>query len=145
MHLDVALLPRRLFKRLPLGHGAAHHVNVLLSVALITLIFLSERAFRFVESLPHWCLVEGLLGVPCPGCNISGSLSLIAHGAFASSLRLHPCGVLLVGVVAVQSAARVAVLLRLAPECSANGLIKTLGESFILALLLCWLFRLVGN
>ena len=145
MHLDVTLLPSRLLRRLPIGRGAEHHVNVLLSLALIGVVFGNGWALGLVESLPHRCLSEFLLGIPCPGCDMTGSLSLIAHGSLASSLRLQPCGLLLVSVVAFQSATRIALLLRWVREDAGTRFIRSLGNAFVVVLLAWWFHRLVGN
>jgi hypothetical protein len=144
MHLDVALLPPRLLRRLPIGGSAEHHVNVLLSLSLIVVVFLNGWALGLLESLPHGCLSEYMLGIPCPGCDMTGSLSLIAQGSVASSLRLQPCGLLLVAVVAVQSATRFTLLLRWVREDAAIGFIKLLGNAFVVVLLAWWFHRLVG-
>lgn len=37
---------------------------------------------------------SGLLGTPCAGCGLTRSLSLAARAEFASSLALHPFGIL---------------------------------------------------
>jgi hypothetical protein len=142
MHLDVALLPKSLVRHLPVRPGLEHHANVLLSTALIVLVVLNGRLLTAVESLPHWCLFKTALGIPCPGCGMTRSLSFLANGAVVSSWQLQPCGVLLAAVVLLQSITRVALLLGWATEKAANELIRNLGNWFIVALLMWWLFKL---
>jgi hypothetical protein len=42
--------------------------------------------------LPALCPLKALTGVPCPGCGMTRSLVLSAHGQWAAALWYHPLG-----------------------------------------------------
>lgn len=142
-HMDIRLLPGVLFERLHLRADAQHHLNVLLSVVAVATAFVVGDVLGVARSLPHVCLVEHLLSIPCPGCGMTRSLALIARGDVKASLTVHPCGVLLVAGIAVQSITRVVRLARSVPEFLADGLIRTLNHGMLAALIAVWAFRVI--
>jgi hypothetical protein len=144
-HVDVALLPDRVLRRLRPPGGLEHHVNVLLSLALVAMIFLTGWGLRLAENLPHWCLFERLLGVQCPGCGITRSLAYIASSDIDASLRIQPCGALLVMVLVGQAFARGALLLGWIDRKSGAIVIRRAGDGFVVSLVAWWLYRLAVN
>jgi hypothetical protein len=143
--MDVSLPWPALARRLRPDPDAAHHAKVLVGSCAVAAVFLHASLLRAVTSLPHFCLFERLLGIPCPGCGMTGSLASLANGDLASSLALHPVGVGLVLAVAVQSLARAARLLRWAPAGAPERLIRTLNGGILVALLAVWAQRLLSN
>jgi hypothetical protein len=53
------------------------------------------------DVLPHvtLCLFERVTGRPCPGCGMTRSILRLAQGDLVGSLRMHPLGVVLAGLV----------------------------------------------
>jgi hypothetical protein len=45
-----------------------------------------------VERLPSACSFRRLTGMPCPGCGLTRSWVLTAHGHFRSAVDRHPFG-----------------------------------------------------
>jgi hypothetical protein len=41
------------------------------------------------------CAVKMFLGLDCPGCGITRSLTHLTHGNFRESIRMHPLGIFL--------------------------------------------------
>lgn len=41
------------------------------------------------------CAVKMFLGLDCPGCGITRSLTQLTHGHFRESIRMHPLGIFL--------------------------------------------------
>lgn len=61
----------------------------------------------FGVRLPGTCMSHELFGVDCPGCGLTRSFILIAHGRFAESMRFHRLGILLYSFFLLQAAYRV--------------------------------------
>lgn len=96
----IALLPGRLLSRCRLAGPAQWHVNVLLSHALLLAVILATPSLDLSQALPHVCLCQSLLGLPCPGCGITRSLAAASRGDLANSLAMHPGGIaMLVGLL----------------------------------------------
>lgn len=62
--------------------------------------------------LPPMCLSEALFHVPCPGCGLTRSFILIAHGHPAEAARYHRLGLPLYLFFLGQAAMRLALLCR---------------------------------
>lgn len=140
--MGIALLPPWLLRRLALPSDVRHHLNVLLSLAVLALAFVIVDVPRLLGSVPHVCLFQGLFGVPCPGCGVTRSLSLVARGRFATSMAVQPCGLLLVIIVAVQSATRMARIAGWLTCERAGSMVRLLDRAVVSMLLGFWIFRL---
>ena len=142
--MEIALFPSSLFRQLRAPSDLQHHLNVLLSVTVVAALFLSASLLDLVTSLPHFCLMERGLGLPCPGCGMTGALAAAARGELSQSAALQPCALGLVGVLAVQSAARLALVTRQASVRAAGTLITWLDKGFLVALIVVWVLKLIN-
>ena len=61
--------------------------------------------------LPDTCWSRSWLGLPCPGCGLTRSFVLAAHGAWGQAFALHPPGTLLFVAVLLQAPLRLLSLL----------------------------------
>lgn len=60
-----------------------------------------------VWSLAHWdllphiplCMFQNATGLPCPGCGMTRAMLRLAEGDLLGSLRMHPLGVVLAGML----------------------------------------------
>ncbi len=51
--------------------------------------------------LPESCTAQRLLGADCPGCGLTRSFVLTAHGRFREAMQMHPAGTLAFIVLAM--------------------------------------------
>jgi len=53
------------------------------------------------DVLPHvsLCMFQNLTGRPCPGCGMTRAVLRLAQGDVEGSLRMHPLGIVLVGLL----------------------------------------------
>jgi hypothetical protein len=94
----IALLPGRLVAALVADAERAWSANVLASSALVA------GALALVEpaGLPGTCLAAAVLGVPCPFCGMTRSVSRCLHGDLAGAVALHPVGLVVAAVLLAQ-------------------------------------------
>lgn len=52
--------------------------------------------------LPQACWTRRWLGFNCPGCGLTRSFVLAAHGHFGQAFQMHPIGALMFGFVVIQ-------------------------------------------
>ncbi|UUO06548.1 DUF2752 domain-containing protein [Blastopirellula sp. J2-11] len=96
--------------------------GVMLGMALLVLIAALALSFQSGEkvylpllgaALPPSCAMKLYYGIDCPGCGLTRSFILLAHGDLPGSLAYNPSGVLLFGVVLFQIPYRLAQLWRI--------------------------------
>lgn len=70
----------------------------------------SPTLFGF--NLPSMCPCREIFGVNCPGCGLTRSFVLLAHGHIGESLRYHRLGIVLYGVFGWQAIFRICCIAR---------------------------------
>lgn len=71
-----------------------HELNVLLSSIGIIVVFISLRGelIELLNSLPHFCLIDKLIQMPCPFCGTTRSLAELSQWNLAGAMELNPTG-----------------------------------------------------
>ena len=85
----------------------------------VRLVALAAAPFA-VWSLAHWdvlphlplCMFQNLTGLPCPGCGMTRSVLRLSQGDLLGSLRMHPLGIVLAGLLLASLAGTVVGLAR---------------------------------
>jgi hypothetical protein len=68
---------------------------IMWSIALLYLTFINPYELNHFS----FCLFN-IIGIDfCPGCGIGRSISMIYHGDFLGSLKMHPLGIFALGVI----------------------------------------------
>jgi len=135
--MEIRLCPRYVLNRLPVPPDRLDHLDVLLSAAFVLL------AAPFLSYIPHVCLAQWLLRIPCPGCGITHSLFALAHLDFRQAWHWNPAGIALAIFLALQLLARSFALLKPAVG-AAVARASRVTERFVLgSLLIVWFTRLI--
>ncbi len=73
-----------------------HHLELLMWIgALVSLIFVNPY-----ETDHFTFCIFNQMGIDfCPGCGIGRSITMIYHGNFADSFRMHPLGIFALAVI----------------------------------------------
>ncbi|MFT3784536.1 MAG: DUF2752 domain-containing protein [Tepidisphaeraceae bacterium] len=99
-------------------HGKVYHVIILIiglaviGAALLAHVEADHRHIRFAgKTLPEMCVSRRFFGVECPGCGLTRSMTMLAHGYVRESIAMHRLGWLVALFIAGQIPYRVAALL----------------------------------
>ena len=96
-----------------------------------------------LAGIPSICPFKNVTGIPCPGCGLTRSVVLFAHGDWSHSIAFHPLGpiiylcfwlVLIMGVF----------WLRRKPPAISQRWLLIGGSTFAASLLILWIVRLSG-
>ena len=139
--MEPALFPVWLTKRLPGSFVVSRNINVLASCSLITLVLISGLASR-IAAIPHFCLLQRVLGVPCPGCGISRSLLAAAHGHFSAAWNFNPAGIVFWFFLVYEIAARILIVWRDSLAVVLQYTFTGWENILIVSLWLVWFWRL---
>src|SRR5689334_11181909 len=91
--MNIALFPEWLFTWTAISRDQARWLNLFCSGVLV--IVVTALALDRVEGIPHFCLFQKVLGIPCPGCGILHSLNAAFHGSFHRAWTANPAGLAL--------------------------------------------------
>lgn len=120
----------------------AIHLNIILSAALIATFFGFSPILKLLTDLPHYCLFEHFLGIPCPGCDITLALAQIAHLQIAKSISTNASGIALVFTTTFQIGVCFSALARFLTFFTAQRLLALTTRAFFVFLMFHWLIKL---
>ena len=137
--MEVALIPQFILRKLSHDADRRTHLNILISTLLILLLA------NFIRHIPHFCLFEMVLKIPCPGCGIMTSIRRILVMDFTGSLHANPIGVLIVLFYGLQIPLQIYAIVK--PVYRRNIIrISHVFSYFILTgLLLFWIIKLING
>lgn len=95
-NMEIDVCPRWILARLGVPDDAQPHLGVLLSTLL------AIASLPVLIRLPHFCLMQKLLHIPCPGCGVLHSLNSFLHWDFVGAWRFNPGGVALAVSLVIQ-------------------------------------------
>lgn len=139
--MEPALLPVWLTRRLPGSFAISRNINILASCSLITVILISGAGIR-VTAIPHFCLFQRVLGIPCPGCGISRSLLAAARFHFSAAWNSNPAGIAIWFFLLFQVAARTFITFRKDLTVGIQSVCAGFGNVLIVSLWFVWFWRL---
>jgi Protein of unknown function (DUF2752) len=140
--MEPSLFPGWLTKRLPASFAISRNINVLASCSLITLILTSGWGSR-IAFIPHFCLFQRLLGVPCPGCGITRSLLAAARCDFSAAWKFNPAGIVIWLFLLFEIAARACIVRKRQLALDFQRVFSGFENVVIVSLFLVWFCRLV--
>jgi Protein of unknown function (DUF2752) len=112
---------------------AAMFVSALVAIAVVPLL-------RFV---PHFCLVQKLFGIPCPGCGILHSVSALLRLNVGGAWRSNPAGFGVLAVLGFNLAGRPAAILFDRTRDLISTVSSRLANATVAWLFLIWITRLI--
>jgi len=142
--MDIAIIPSAFIDRLESDPERRIHVNVLLSHLLL---FSVAALFVFLPSgliiVPHVCLFQSLLGIPCPGCGITRSALALLAGHVGRAWTLNPVGPVLCATLALQVPLRVLALRDARWSSRILGNSRTMTIFVVILLSVNWLRQII--
>jgi hypothetical protein len=127
-----------------------HHRDVLIASAVVVLLsfILHVHDGRQVAvsglpglPMPQVCASKAWFGIDCPGCGLTRSFILLAHGDFSGAYQMHRLGWLVMSSVLLQFPYRIYALVRRVSYPLGNRLPLCFGCLLIVLLLGNWLCR----
>ncbi len=98
--MEILLLPNWLLVRLAIAPERREHVNAF--VSSIIAVCGAPLLFR----IPHRCLFQYFLHIPCPGCGVTHALLGVLRLDFTAAWRANPAGLAVAALLAWQILAR---------------------------------------
>lgn len=120
-------------------------VELQLHVALLVSSAAAITAAPLLRFVPHFCLVQKLFGVPCPGCGILHSATALLRLDFAGAWRANPAGFGVLAVLLFQLIARPAAILFARTRALVSITSSRLANAALAWLFMIWILRLISG
>ena len=135
--MEIDFCPRWILAMLHVPERSQHHLAVLISTLAALMLV------PIIPHVPHFCLMKKLLGIPCPGCGISHSLTAAFQFNLARAWLANPAGIGVALLFAFQIIARpIAIVLPRAAGIVSS--ISRYGSNFtVILLFLVWTYRVL--
>jgi len=134
--MEVDICPRWFLATLRIPERSRDQVAFFLST-FVVIVFLP-----LITYIPHFCLMQKLLGIPCPGCGVSRSLSAIVRLRPAMAWAANPAGFGIAGLFLYQFVARPIALIFPQTDHFVSDTSRRLGNAVLMCLLYVWIQRL---
>jgi hypothetical protein len=134
--MEITFIPQWFLARLCADEERRVHLNCVLSAIAVL------AALPFLSYLPHICLAQTLLHIPCPGCGITRSLLNLSRLDIQLSWRANPAGVVLALLFGFQIIARPIAFFVPTTSRRIGGTARWLSTATVIALLAVWIERL---
>ena len=141
--MEVAIIPRFIIKYMFHDDTKQIHANILFSNIFIILAFFSLHSCSDqLASIPHVCVFQKVLGIPCPGCGITRSLFSIVNGDMFLAWQYNPTGLLIFLFILMQIPLRI-IALKFQNTAEMISKISRTGSIIVICLLfLVWVLKL---
>ena len=110
--MEIKVIPNFILNIFSLHGDKKNHVNILLS-SIVFFLFITfiQHFTNLLTNLPHVCLFQKILGIPCPGCGIVRSFIAIISLDLISAWRYNPVGIFIVLFILIQIPVRLFAIL----------------------------------
>ena len=124
--------------RLALTPAQRVHLN-----AFASILVAAAGAPRVVR-LPHVCLFQYFLHIPCPGCGITHALFALGRLDISAAWHANPAGIFVATFIAFQFVARPVALLAASAEQAITRLSRHGSTITVFSLVFVWVWRLIA-
>lgn len=142
--MEVAIIPNWVIKYISKDHLRQNDFNVLISSSIIILLFLifKNSLICFLGHVPHFCLIDKIIGVECPVCGTTRALCELSNGNISKAYLLNPTSVFVALFFVLQVPLRIISLTNKNKTKSINILSKYFSRSVLIIILLSWIINL---
>ena len=145
--MEIAIIPNWLLKYLSKDYFRQNDFNILISNSMIILFFLIFKnvLINFLGYIPHFCLIDKLIGVECPVCGTTRAFCELSNGNLANAYFLNATSILVALFFIFQIPLRLFSLINENKRKLINRISKFLSQSILTIILLNWIINLFIN
>jgi hypothetical protein len=141
--MEIAIIPHFIIRKLFSDETNQIHANVLLtSMAVIAALLFWHNLYFYLSSIPHFCVFQKLLTIPCPGCRVTRSILAVIEGNMLSAWEYNPAGLFLYFFFIAQIPLRIIALKFRASQNLISQVSRIGSKAVVVVLLSVWVARL---
>ncbi len=135
--MEITFIPRWVLAYFFADEERRFHFNCAFSALLIA------AAIPLLNIIPHICLAQALLGIPCPGCGITHALAALAHFDLRAAWIANPSGIALAFLFVFQITMRPLALFIPGTSRIISQVGRWLSAATVFALMAVWILRVI--
>ena len=145
--MEIAIIPKWLIKYLSNDYFRQNNFNILISNSLIILFFLifKNGLIDFLGYIPHFCLIDKIIGVECPVCGTTRAFCELSNGNLNNAYFLNATSILVALFFISQIPLRLISIINENKSKIINTISKFLSRSILIIILLNWIINLFIN
>lgn len=145
--MEIAIIPKWLIKYLSNDYFRQNDYNILISNSLIIIFFLTFKnvLIDFLGYIPHFCLIDKIIGVECPVCGTTRAFCELSKGNLNNAYFLNATSILVALFFISQIPLRLISLINERKSKIINIISKFLSQSILTIILLYWIINLFIN
>jgi hypothetical protein len=145
--MEIAIIPNWLMKYLSKDYFRQNDFNILISNSMIIIFFLIFKnvLIDFLGYIPHFCLIDKIIGVECPVCGTTRAFCELSNGNIGNAYLLNATSLLVALFFIFQLPLRLISLIDENKRKIINIISKFLSRSILTIILLNWIINLFIN
>lgn len=145
--MEIAIIPNWIIKYLSKDYFRQNDFNILISNSLIILFFLIFKnvLIDFLGHIPHFCLIDKIIGVECPVCGTIRAFCELSNGNLDNAYLLNATSILVALFFIFQIPLRLISLTNENKRKIINIISKFSSRSILTIILLNWIINLFIN
>jgi hypothetical protein len=145
--MEIAIIPNWLMKYLSKDYFRQNDFNILISNSMIIIFFLIFKnvLIDFLGYIPHFCLIDKIIGVECPVCGTTRAFCELSNGNIGNAYLLNATSLLVALFIIFQLPLRLISLIDENKRKIINIISKFLSRSILTIILLNWIINLFIN
>lgn len=141
--MEIGFFPGFIINKFHFNKDKELHGNICLSNVFFLLFVIFIKNFtNLLNQLPHICLFNKILGIPCPGCGIIRSFMAISRLDLYSALYYNPTGVLLVSLIIIQIFLRILAITKDGFDKTIIIFSKISNYCLLISLMVVWILKI---
>lgn len=142
--MEISIIPGWLISRLSKDYLRQNDINILISNLCIILIFVlfKNSVIETLNSIPHFCLFDKLIGLECPVCGTTRAFCEMANGNIRHAISLNLSSLFIAAFFIFQIPLRLFSLCRNKSIEKINLISKYFGNTILIVIMVNWLIKM---
>jgi hypothetical protein len=145
--MEITIIPRWIIKYVCANSRKQYDTNILISNLLIISVFavLKETIIDVLNMLPHFCLMNKMLDIPCPACGITRAFCELSKGNFEQAYKLNFSSIFVAFFFLFQIPLRICSLLKHDFQKNVARISRICENMVLYVILINWVVNLIAK
>lgn len=145
--MEIAIIPQFFIKKLTSNFYRQNDYNIIISNLIIILFFtfFGNSLMSILSHIPHFCLIDKLIGFECPVCGTTRAFCELSNGNLFKAFTLNRTSLLVSLFFIIQIPLRIVSIFKIITPKKVNIFSKYFSQAILTIILLNWIINLFIN